>query len=300
MDQKKSAGGDSLDGLLLAGSAYAIWGVAPLFWKLLEGTHARELLPHRIIWALLLTLVIQLLRGRMGELGKALRNRKILFAMSLSTLVIACNWFTYMYAVLTERVIQTSLGYYINPLVSIVLGYVFLGERMHRLQVIAVVLGSLGVAWLAVQGNGIPVLSLVIAFSFGFYGLFRKQAPVGPLTALSIETLFLALPSLAFIFWLEANGQADFGSGDMTKRLLIMATGIITAVPLLLFGAGVRRLRLATLGFLQYTAPTCTFMLSVFLYNEPFTSAHKVAFVCIWAALIIYTYSGMRQRGKPT
>ena len=289
---------DSPSGIFAASGAYFIWGLAPIFWKQLVGIPAYELLAHRIIWALILLMIILTLRGRWKILLAAFRDRKVLLTIGLSTLIIASNWFLYMYAILSGRILETSLGYYINPLISIILGMVFLGERMRRGQAVAVVLGALGVGWLAIQGQGFPLLAVSLAMTFGFYGLLRKLAPVGALTALTMETLFLCIPALIFLVWVERAGNGHFVAAAGSTQILIMGTGVITAIPLLLFGIGVQRISLMTLGFLQYTAPTIAFLLGVFFYGEVFTPAYKVAFCFIWSALIIYTVEGVRQKAR--
>ena len=291
--------GDSPKGVAITTSAYLMWGFAPIFWKFLKGYPPFELLAHRIFWALLVALAIMLALGRLDKLKAALRNKKTRTALFWTTLIIAINWFTYMYAVLTDRILQTSLGYYINPLISIFLGMIFLGERMRPLQWTAVGLAFAGVAWMTLLGGGLPVLSIVIALSFGFYGLLRKKAEVDGLTALGVETLYLAGFCLAYIIYLEATGAGSFLPADIGLKLMFLSTGLITAVPLLLFGIGLRSISLRTLGFLQYSAPSIAFCIGVFLYDEPFGKAQLAAFGCIWLALVIYTAESLyRKRGR--
>ena len=280
---------DLASGLAIAGTAYLIWGLAPIFWKQLTAVPPGQLLAHRVIWALVFLLLIQTVRRRWHLLIEAFANRRALLVIAATALLVACNWFTFIYAVLTDRILQTSLGYYMNPLVSIVLGVFFLGERMRALQLLAVVAAFAGVTWLALQGTAFPTLALVLAFSFGFYGLLRKTVSVGPLTAQTIETLYLAVPAIIYLVFVETTGHGYFAGADARGIALLIGTGLITAVPLLLFGIGVRMLSLVTIGFLQYLAPSISFLLGVFVYGEPFRSAEQVAFGLIWAALVLYT-----------
>jgi len=277
-------------GLALSGTAYLIWGLAPIYWKQLAGAEPGALLAHRVIWALVLLILIQIVRGRLGELLAGLKSRAALGVIALTAVLVAANWFTFIYAVLSDRILQTSLGYYMNPLVSIVLGVIFLGDRMHPPQWIAVLLATCGVTWLVLQGEEFPTPAIVLAMTFGFYGLLRKTAPVGSLTAQTMETLYLVVPALVYLLAFEAEAGVE-----SVGLPWLMGTGALTAVPLLLFGAGVRKLSLVTIGFLQYTAPTLSFLIGVYVYGEPFDSAQQVAFAFIWAAVLLYTVDSVRR-----
>jgi len=276
-------------GVAFAGGAFLIWGITPVYWKLLKHVPALELLAHRIVWALVLVAAWMTLRRRWPDLLAAVRRPRTLAALLASTACIAVNWGLFIWAVNTDRVLSTSLGYYINPLVSVLLGLVVLRERLNRRQWLAVGLAAAAVAILTARVGHLPWISLALAFSFGFYGLLRKTVSSDAVVGLTFEAAALTPLCLAFLGWRERLGVAAFGHQGLAVDLLLIAAGAVTAIPLLLFTLGARRLPLSTVGLLQYIAPTCTFLLAVFLYAEPFTPAHGVAFALIWAALAIYT-----------
>lgn len=276
-------------GVAFAGGAFLIWGITPVYWKLLKHVPALELLAHRIVWALVLVAAWMTLRRRWPDLLAAVRRPRTLAALLASTACIAVNWGLFIWAVNTDRVLSTSLGYYINPLVSVLLGLVVLRERLNRRQWLAVGLAAAAVAILTARVGHLPWISLALAFSFGFYGLLRKTVSADAVVGLTFEAAALTPLCLAFLGWRERLGVAAFGHQGLAVDLLLIAAGAVTAIPLLLFTLGARRLPLSTVGLLQYIAPTCTFLLAVFLYAEPFTPAHGVAFALIWAALAIYT-----------
>ena len=276
-------------GVVFAGGAFLIWGVTPIYWKLLKHIPALELLAHRIVWALVLVAVWMTLRGRWPDLGAAVRRPRTLAALLASTACIAVNWGLFIWAVNTDRVLSTSLGYYFNPLVSVLLGLVVLRERLNRRQWLAVGLAAVAVAILTSRVGHPPWISLGLAFSFGFYGLLRKTVAADAVVGLTFETAALTPLCVGFLAWRERLGEAAFSHQGAGTDLLLVAAGAVTAVPLLLFTLGARRLPLSTVGLLQYIAPTCTFVLAVFLYSEPFTLAHGIAFALIWTALAIYT-----------
>jgi chloramphenicol-sensitive protein RarD len=276
-------------GVAFAGGAFLIWGVTPIYWKLLKQIPALELLAHRVVWALALVAVWMTLRRRCPDLVTAGRRPRTLAALLASTACIAVNWGLFIWAVNTDRVLSTSLGYYINPLVSVLLGLVVLRERLNRRQWLAVGLAAVAVAILTSRVGHPPWISLGLAFSFGFYGLLRKTVAADAVVGLTFETAALTPLCVGFLAWRERIGAAAFSHQGVGTDLLLVAAGAVTAVPLLLFTLGARRLPLSTVGLLQYIAPTCTFVLAVFLYSEPFTLAHGIAFVLIWTALAIYT-----------
>ena len=276
-------------GILISTSAYLIWGMAPLFWRALKGIPPVQLLAIRICFAFLVLAIILSFQGRWREVRQGFSDRKNLIFILGSTVMVGGNWLIYMHAVLTDRVLETSLGYYINPLISILLGFIFLKERLTLAQVLAVALAALGVMYMVFEGGSLPWMSLTIAFSFGFYGLLRKTAKVAALPGLTMETMILLLPAATYFVLVETNGSGPFLRGDWDLKALLLGTGLITALPLLLFGVGVRMITLRTMGFLQYIAPTATFLLCIFVFEEPFSQAQWVAFFCIWSALAIYT-----------
>ena len=283
-------------GVLYALGAYGLWGLFPLYWKLLGHVPALEILNHRVVWSLALLAVILAAQRRWGWIGRLGWRTVGLYLLTATAL--AGNWFVYIWAVNAGFVVETSLGYFINPLVSVVLGVVFLSERMRRAQWLAVGVASVGVAWLTWQYGSPPWIALTLASSFGFYGLMRKQAPLPSLEALSLEMALLLLPAVGYLLWLQSHGVSSFLSvGPLTSGLLMLSS-VATVTPLLLFGLAAHRIPLSTLGITQYLAPTLQFLLGVFLYNEPFGRADLVGFGLIWTALLIYSAEGLsRSRG---
>jgi chloramphenicol-sensitive protein RarD len=284
-------------GLIYGLSAYIIWGFLPVFFKLLHSVSAGEIVAQRILWSLVLLAALIGFSRRLPHLRIALRNPVALRFLALSAALIATNWLVYIWAVLNDHILQASLGYFLNPLVNVALGVIFLKERLGRAQTVAVALAAAGVIALAAgAGEGLWI-SLTLAFSFGIYGLLRKMAPVEAIEGLSIETMILAPVALGWVLWLSVQGDVAFGA-DLKTSLLLVIGGVVTAVPLLLFAAAARRMPYATLGLLQYIAPTIAFLLAVFAYGEPLTTAHILCFVLIWTGLGIYTASalvGMRR-----
>jgi len=281
-------------GIACAVSAFLIWGLSPIYWKSLKAVPAFEILMHRMIWSFVFLMPLVISQGQWSEFVGALKNRRILGILTVTTLIVGANWFLFIWAINSDHILQTSLGYYINPLLNVVLGLVFLKERLRPLQVLAVLLAGLGVAYLTIQFGEPPWVALAIAFTFGFYALIRKVAPVSSLVGLSIETMLLSLPALGYLVYLDVNGQGAFLRLTWTLDLLMIGAALVTAFPLLLFTVGARRLNLATVGLLQYLAPSCTFLLAVFYYDEPFIKAQLWTFVMIWTALIIYSYDSIR------
>ncbi len=284
----------TLIGLSCALPAYLIWGLSPIYFKALKSVPAFEILMHRMIWSFVFLMPVILLRGRLGEFTGALCRRASLIPLFASTMLVGFNWFLFIWAINADHVLQTSLGYYINPLVNVLLGVVFLRERLRPAQLAAVILAGAGVANLVAFYGRVPWISLGLAFSFGFYGLIRKTAPVGSVVGLAVETMLLTVPALGYLFYLDSVGRGTFLRAGVGTDLLLMAAALVTALPLVLFTRGARRLTLATMGFLQYIAPTCTFLLAVFLWNEPLSSLQLLTFVMIWTALAIYTADSVR------
>lgn len=282
---------ERLLGVLSGLGAYGIWGFFPMFWKTLGHVPAMEVLAHRIVWAcLLLGLAIIAMRRR-RPLLQALASRRVVGTLALTTLLIAVNWLVFIWAVNSGRVLETSLGYFINPLVNVLLGVVFLKERLRPWQLAAVGLAAIGVLVLTLAQGAAPWASLVLGFTFGFYGLLRKRCPVDGIVGLTIETALLAPFAAAWLLWL--GGAGAFGDDGGTDLLLIVG-GILTTVPLLLFVGAAHRLRLATVGLLQYIAPTLHFVLAVALYGEPLTAAHLITFGCIWGGIALYVGDTVR------
>ena len=253
-----------------------------------------EVLCHRVVWALAFLLVLSWRQGQLGAVRSGLRSRRALAILAASTTLLAVNWLVYIWAVVNGRLLEGSLGYYINPLVSVLLGVVILGERLERPVQIAVGIAAAGVLWLALQLGEFPWIPMVLATSFGLYGLMRKLAPVGALAGLTIETALLLPLTGGYLAWAIASGRAAFLAGDRSLDGLLLLAGPVTAVPLLCFAAAARRLPLTTLGFLQYLSPSIQFALAVFVYGEPLTTPRLLAFSCIWAGLAIFLAHSMR------
>ena len=276
-------------GLAYAALAYTLWGLFPLYFRQVAAVPAFEIVLHRSVWALVVLLVVLAVLRRWSWLGPALRRPRQLALFALSALLLSGNWLVYVWAVNHDRVIDSSLGYFINPLVSVVLGYAVLHERLRRAQWAAVGLAALGVLWLTLRAGQLPWIALLLAGSFGLYGLMRKTAPLGALEGLAMETLLLAPLAVSLLAWGTLQGSSALASGDASLIAWLLLAGPLTAVPLLLFAAGARRITLATLGLLQYIAPTIQFALGVWLYREPFDSARLVGFALIWLALLLYS-----------
>ncbi len=281
-------------GILYAASAYVLWGLFPLYFRHLATVPAAEVLVHRIVWSLLFVLALLAARRHWGWLVPALRQPKVLGAFTVSALLLSCNWLTYIWAVSHGHVIDASLGYFITPLVNVLLGYTVLHERPRRMQWAALALATLGVIWLTVLNGQLPWIALVLAASFGLYGLMRKIAVLGALEGLTLETLLLAPPALAALVMWWGDGPQNFPTPELSTNLLLIGVGPLTAVPLLLFAAGARRISMTTLGLLQYIGPSIQFALGVWLFGEPFGGARLGGFLLIWSALVVYSLDGLR------
>ena len=282
-------------GPLAAALAYILWGLFPLYIKLVAHVPVLEIVLHRSLWALVFVLALLALRRQFGWLAPVLRQPRTLAIFGLSALLLGGNWLLYVWAVNNGRVLDASLGYFINPLVNVLLGFVVLHERPRPLQWAAVALAAGGVLWLAAGAGHVPWVSLLLAASFGFYGLLRKTAPLGAIEGLALETLLLGPLAAAALLWLGASGQGHFLQGDGRTDVLLLAAGPATAIPLLLFAYGARRVTLATLGLLQYLGPSIQFVLAVFLYHEPLGASRGVGFALIWAALALYSAESLRR-----
>lgn len=279
-------------GLAFGVGSYTLWGVLPLYIHLLKDVPALQVLAHRVLWSLGLLLLLILVLRRGPTILAAARGRTLLLLVG-SALMIGINWIVYIWAVQNGHVLEASLGYFINPLVNVALGFAFLGERLRRLQAAAIAVAAAGVLVLALSGGGALWLSLLLALSFGFYGLLRKVAAIDALGGLTVETLLLAPFSIALLLHASQTGANAFGQSAQLDWLLALA-GVVTALPLLLFAAAARRLPLATLGLLQYIAPSLQFAEAVLIFGEPVRSAHIVTFTLIWAGCALYAFDSIR------
>ncbi|MBX3560266.1 MAG: EamA family transporter RarD [Sphingomonas sp.] len=281
-------------GLMFGVGAYLLWGVMPLYFKALTHVGPVEIVAHRILWSLVFLGALIALWRRWPAVRAALANRRAMLLLAVTSVLIAVNWLVYIYAVVSGHVLEGSLGYYLNPLVNILLGVVILKERLSRLQVAATLIAGAGVVALAAGAGSGLWISLVLAVSFASYGFLRKIAPVEALEGLSIETVILAPLALGWVLWLQQAGTGSFLAAGPTTALLLALGGAVTAVPLLLFTAAARRLPYSTLGFLQYLAPSLQFLLAVLAFGEPLTRAHAICFGAIWTALALFTFDGLR------
>jgi chloramphenicol-sensitive protein RarD len=285
----------TVTGLLYGLAAFGTWGiVAPVHFKLIAAVPPLEVLAQRIVWATLFVLAIILARGRRRELAGALAARSVVRALCVSALLVGVNWLVYIWAVSTGQLVQASLGYFINPLVNVALGIVFLGERLRPLQLAACGIAAIGVLVLALAAGGLPWIALALGITFGFYGLIRKKVKVEPLVGFCVESLLLFPAALAYVFYLAITGASVFLKGDHLLDLLLVLTAVTTSAPLIWFAAAAQRLKLSTVGLMQYLAPSCLLALGVLLYGEPFTAVHAVSFGCIWTALALYSADALR------
>ncbi len=289
METRENVQETSLSGVLFGGTAFLIWGLSPVYWKSIQAVPATEIVMHRVVWSFFFLLPLILWQGRWHELTGTLKNRRNLGVLMATAFIVSGNWLLYIWAVNSGRVLEASLGYYINPLVNVFLGMIFLKERLRRTQVISVVLAGAGVLYLTLHYGTFPWVALTLAFSFGLYGLIRKVVPVGALVGLSVETLILSIPAVGYLIFLNAGGTGAFLHRNMTTDISLMGASIVTAVPLLLFTLGTRRLTLATIGFLQYIGPTCMLLLGILVYGETLSPAQVFTFALIWLALAIYS-----------
>lgn len=288
-------------GIIYTASSYLLWGFLPIYWKLIQEVSAGEILAHRIIWSFLFMLAVILFSKKwrlfIRECKLIIKDKQKLIGISLASVMISINWLTYIWAVNSDHVIQASLGYYINPLVSILLGIIVLNETLTKQQLLSFILAGVAVIYLTISYGVFPWIALSLAFSFGFYGLLKKTVDIGAMFGLAIETMIVTPLALIFIpvFTENTFAQNDFLS---STNLLLMGAGVVTAIPLLLFASGAKAIPLSMVGFLQYIAPTIMLILGVFLYHETFSTAHLIAFSLIWVALIIYMVSSYRRPSK--
>ncbi len=286
------------DGVIAGLIAYVLWGFLPVYFKVVGSVDPLEVLSHRIIWAVPFGAVILFARRQWQEVRRALTHRQMLGWLSLSALFIALNWLVYIWAIQDERIFETSLGYYINPLTNTLGGIIMFGERLRRLQKLAVALAALGVLVLTISGGQVPWVALFLAISFTIYAVIRKRVVIGGMPGLFIETLLLLPFALAWFAWIKSSGQAAFASGDGALTAWLIMAGPLTAVPLLFFALAARRLPLTTIGFMQFLAPTLQFCVGIY-YGELLTTAHLICFGCIWVAVAFFSFDAVRASKKP-
>lgn len=285
-------------GILFALAAYSMWGLIPVYFKLVASVSPFEVVAHRVIWSVIFLALFMAVTGRWQTLIGNLRQKKLLASLALSAIIISFNWLVFIWAVAQERILEASLGYYINPLISVLLGMIFLGERLRIAQWLAILIATAGVAYQLILLGSLPWVALALAFSFGFYGLLRKRIVVDPFSGLLIETLILSPIALIYLFWLHQQGQLTFIHSGSTTMLLLAAAGIVTSLPLICFAAGARRLTLTMNGLLQYIAPSIAFLLAVLVYHEPLNGDRLTTFALIWIGLILFTSEGLWRNRK--
>src|SRR5688572_16252849 len=287
--KQSQAARDERSGLIAGLAAFGTWGLIPVYWKLLANIPASEILAHRFVWTTLFLVVLLSWQGRWAELREATRSRRALLYCIASGIAISVNWFVFIWAVNVGRVLETSLGYFMTPLVNVLFGALFLRERLTRWQFISVMLAFIGVVNLTFGYGRFPGLAVTLCVSFGLYGLLRKKSGVRPIPGLFLETTLLTPLAAAYLVYLQRGGTSTLGSASWSLVLILISTGVVTGLPLVWFGHAARHLRMTTVGSLQYLAPSGSFLLGVFLYHEPFTHNHLITFALIWAALAIFT-----------
>jgi chloramphenicol-sensitive protein RarD len=275
-------------GLLYAAGAYITWGLFPIYWKWLHHVSAVELIAHRISWSFIILAIVLLSTRKIADFSSVANKRSVIVIYFLAALLIGANWLMYVWAVNAGFIVETSLGYFINPLLSVLMGVFFLRERLRPMQWIPVALAAIGVAYLTIVYGRLPWIALTLAFTFGFYGLVKKLAPLNSLYGLTLETGILFLPALIYLVFQEFNGQAFFLHDGIVTDLLLIGAGLVTTIPLLMFSSAARRIPLSMIGVMQYIAPTLQFLLGVLVYKEPFTHSQFFGFGIVWIALIIF------------
>ena len=284
---------NQMDGIVFGALSYLMWGVLPLYWKLLAQVPSDEILAHRIIWSFVFVTAILLFSKGLGKFAKEMCNKKSLVLMSLCSVLIAANWFTYIWAVNSGHVIETSMGYYINPLIAVFFGITILKEKLNAYKYISLALAAIGVILTVVRYGRVPWVALTLAITFALYGLLKKLIVVESLVGLAMETVILTPLALIYVAFKQINGTGALFNISLPTLLLLACAGVVTATPLLLFAKGAKRVELSTLGFLQYISPTITLILGVFVFKERFTESDFLCFGFIWAALVIYSLSNV-------
>lgn len=277
-------------GIIYPIAAYSMWGILPIYWKLMKQIPAGDILAHRIFWSFVFLAIILTGMQRWSELRRIFKSPRIFLAVMAASILISLNWLIYIWAVNSNHIVEASLGYYINPLLTILLGSLVLRERTDKWQLMAILLAFAGVAYLTFQFGSIPWVALTLAVSFALYGLVKKMSSLSPLTGLAAETMMMAPLALGYLF-IQIKGTATYSHLSFEMVLLILLTGVVTSIPLLLFAQGAKRVSLTTLGFVQYLSPSISLLIGVLVYQEPFTASHQICFGLIWAALAIYSFS---------
>jgi chloramphenicol-sensitive protein RarD len=290
--------GDTLAGFLLALAAYLIWGLLPLYLKLVQHIPLPEVLAHRIVWSVPIALAVLMVLGRTDDLRRGLTTPRLLAMAGLTAALISVNWSVYLYSIMENRALDAALGYYINPLFSIFLGAVVLREKLTPAQWGAVALAGAAVALLTWEAGSLPLLSLALTVSWGFYALFKRALPIGPNQSFTLEVILLLPVALVYLGWLQVQGRLVFGHTGGVDVLLLLGCGVVTAVPLMLYANGAKGLKLTTIALMQYIAPSGIFLIAVLVFGEPFEGAKRIAFPMIWGALALYSADMLRRRRR--
>lgn len=293
---------ESIKGGLAAAATFLLWGILPIYWKELDRVPPLEVVAHRLMWTSILLVTLLALTGRLGIYRTEFSSAPQVLSHVMRAFLLAVNWLVYIWAVSHDRILEASLGYFLVPVVNVILGMVFLKERLNRIQLAAVGVATIGVGLFAVNSGGLPWVPLCLALTFGFYGLLRKKATVGALAGATIETNILLPFAVVWLVHLEAVGEGTFLNTSVSTNLFLMGAGIITAIPLVLFGYCSKRISLTSIGLYQYLAPTAKFILGLWVYHEPFAAIQMAGFVLIWTALAIYSWNGLlihRRRPLP-
>ena len=280
---------ESTKGLLAATLAFILWGLLPMYWKALQSVPAQEIICHRIVWSFVFSGALLIFSRRMGEAGQVFSSLRQFGQMMASGFLIGGNWLLFIWGVNAGYIVECSLGYYINPLVNVLLGFIVFRDRLRPIQWVAIAFAAAGVVNQVVQFGTLPWIALILAFSFGLYGLARKVMRLGPVSGLFVETAILTVPAGFFLISLLSDGQSALGTQGMGINMLLIGCGAVTSIPLILFAYGARRLKLATVGILQYIGPTGMLLLGIFLYGEPFDRATLITFSLIWVGVILYS-----------
>lgn len=286
---------DTAAGFALALTVYGLWGFLPLYMKLIDHVPAAEVVAHRVIWSVPIAAFVLIVLRRTSALREAFRNPRMLLMACLTALMVSLNWGIYVWAVMAGNAMDAALGYYMNPLFSIFLAAVFLGEKPSPAQMVAIVLATIAVLILTIEAGGLPLAALGMMLTWGFYALAKKSLPIGPNQGFLLEVLILLIPALGYLWYLTAAGTSHFSLSLTRDTLLLLGCGAVTAVPLLIYANAAKRLRLSTIGILQYIAPTIIFLIAFFVFDEPFGRGRMIAFPMIWVALLIYSTSMLRQ-----
>lgn len=289
---------DSVSGFFFALTAYVFWGFLPIYMKALSHIPAVEVVAHRILWSLPIALVVIVWLGRTQDLRQAIRTPRTLMMGAATAALISVNWGIYVWAIGAGFALEAALGYYINPLFSVLLGRILLNEQLTKAQWAAVCLAAAAVLLLTFEAGRLPYVALGLTVSWGFYAYLKKSLPIGPNQGFTLEVMLLAPAALMYLVWLQANGTASFLSAGLSNDLLLLGTGVVTAIPLMIYANGAKRLRLSTIAMMQYISPTMIFLIAVFVFGEPFGTARLIAFPMIWAALVIFTVSMLNARRR--